>query len=301
METWFVCSDIHDDTEALKAFADYAQAQQANRLILLGDLSLRPYKPSDFEKLVQDPNRQAIYEFIQAKRAHNDAVLLEMKRTLDGSGIQYHVIPGNYDPALERLFGEHDLHSKTTILGEAKTLGYGGADASPAHIELLAQMNEVVSFDHRELLYRLLTERPTIGLIHNPPKDYCDDLFDGKHVGTPATKAYIFEHQPKLIISGHIHEAGPNGNNPNGVRGIQTIRHNGGKTTTVLNPGNLGRFELILNPETLEPFRAFDYGTFIQVKVEADGTPKQVVQYTLQPLSTRGIGQVRTLEEYKIS
>lgn len=299
MKTIYACSDIHDDTQALEAFAKYATAQGADHIACLGDLALRPYSAEALKQLALTKN---LSTFLAARETQTNQNLLEMKTILDSSGIDYSVIPGNYDKKLDTIFGSRDLHGKTRQLGSAKVFGYGGADAYPDHIALLVQIGqhtdreEIVNFSHEELYGRLSVEQPAIGLIHNPPHQLCDDLFNGQHVGTKATTQHILEYGPKLIMSGHIHEAGPNGNNPNGVRGIAGYQNpKTGKTTVVINPGNLGRFELI-NPTTLEPIRAFDYGTFVRVDVEEDGTPKKLVQYSLQT-KDRGVGQIRTLDE----
>jgi Icc-related predicted phosphoesterase len=196
------------------------------------------------------------------------------------------------------------LHLRTTQWGEAKVAGYGGADAYPEHIELLARLQQIVPFDHQQLLRFLSQERPDIGLIHNPPQGFCDVLYDGRNVGTAATTAYIVRTMPKLILSGHIHESGPNGNNPKGVEGIAGFEKDW-KRTVVVNPGNLGRFELVTT--NLETVMDFDHGTFSQVDIEADGTPVKVVHYSVQPESqfrqkgiSRTLGPVRTVEEYTL-
>ena len=49
----FVASDIHDDVESLDKFVDYAQANNSNRIALLGDLSLRPCCQDSLEKLIK--------------------------------------------------------------------------------------------------------------------------------------------------------------------------------------------------------------------------------------------------------
>lgn len=306
-----IASDIHDDTEALAAFTDFAQAQQADRILLLGDLSLRPYTAQDLQTLLaqqteQGIPRSAVQTFIDAKNRHNTTTLNEMKRILDHSGISYHVIPGNYDGSLTGVFGAHDLHLKTTQFGEAKVAGYGGADAFPPHIQLLVDLGQITSFNHQELYNFLMQEKPVIGIIHNPPNEMCDNMYNGQNVGTPATVAYIAHQQPKLILSGHIHEAGPNGNNPAGVKGI-TGCETAGKRTIVVNPGNLGRFDLMRMP-TLETTMSFDHGTFSEVHIEADGTPTKAVHYSVQPekefrqrgLTDRHVGPVRELAEYAL-
>lgn len=298
MKTIYACSDIHDDTQALEAFAKYAQAQGADHLACLGDLALRPYTAQDLASLARTKD---VSTFLAAREKRSSQNLRAMKTILDAAGIDYTVIPGNYDGKLDAVFGERDLHGKTRQLGSAKVFGYGGADAFPDHIGLLVQIGqhldreEIVNFSHQELYDKLTAEKPAIGFIHNPPHQLCDDMFNGQHVGTKATTQHILEYGPKLIMSGHIHEAGPNGNNPNGVRGVAGYQNPQTGMTVVINPGNLGRFELI-HPSTLEPIRAFDYGTFVRVDIEEDGTPKKLVQYSLQT-KDRSVGQVRTLEE----
>ena len=293
----FVASDIHDDVEALRVFADYAGAKEADRILVLGDFSLRPYTVEDLWELSE--RRDQKKDFIRKKDQHCGQVLREMKGVLDSTGIPYQVIPGNYDGnrLLEEVFGDRNVHKRNFDLGEAKAFGYGGADANPQHIIFLERMGETTHFDHQELFNLLMFNQPDVCMIHNPPLNLCDDMFNGQNVGTPATTEYIRRSQPKLVLSGHIHEAGPYGNNPKGVRGISGVEING-RRTIVVNPGNLGRFELMKFP-SLETMMAFDHGTFVEMNIEADGTPRDVKQYSLQ--ERRGsVGEVRTLEEYNL-
>ena len=296
MKKIYIASDIHDDVEALDKFVDYAQANNSDRIALLGDLSLKPYNKDSLEKLIKNGDENI---FVKEKTAHNNIILNDMKKILDDSGIQYNVIPGNYDSNFSNVFGDKNLHLNSTNIGEVKVSGYGGADEFPPHIMRLVKLGEIVDFDHNELYNFLNQEKPDIGFVHNPPQGYCDDLYNGKNVGTPASTKYILENSPKIILSGHIHEAGPNANNPNGVNGIIKIENEKtGKDTYVINPGNLGRFELI-NPRTLETDREFDYGTFVELDIEDDGTPTRLKQYTLQT-KDRNIGKIRQIEDYKL-
>jgi Icc-related predicted phosphoesterase len=298
----YVFSDIHDDIEALAAFTDYAQSQEADNLIFLGDFSLRPYTASDLSNLIDSPqNPRDIQKFIKAKRTHNEKIIGEMKTVLDSSGIDYLVIPGNYDPKISKIFGENDIHNKTTKIGEAKVFGYGGADIFPPQILPLANWGEIVKFDHRELYDRLITEKPDIAITHNPPRGLCDDMFDGTNIGATSTAEYIEENYPKLVLSGHIHEAGPLGNNPARVKGIRTVENDSGKKTTIINPGNLGRFELISIP-SLETKMSFPFGTFVEVLTEEDGTPKKINQYSLAGIKGKeGIGKVSKISEFDLN
>ena len=160
---------------------------------------------------------------------------------------------------------------------------------------------EIVKFDHRELYERLVAERPDIAVIHNPPRGLCDDMFDGTNIGTSSTTEYIEKNYPKLVLSGHIHEAGPLGNNPAGVKGIRTVENDSGKKTTIINPGNLGRFELISIP-SLETQMPFPFGTFVEVLTEEDGTPKKINQYSLAGIKGKEcIGKVSKIGEFDLN
>jgi uncharacterized protein len=58
---------------------------------------------------------------------------------------------------------------------------------------------------------------------HSPPYDTaCDRLRSGRHVGSPALRAFVDREQPDLLLCGHIHEA----------RGVDDVG-----ATRVVNPG----------------------------------------------------------------
>jgi len=295
----YVMSDTHDDVEAVNAAVDFAASQglKNSRLVHCGDFSLRPYSLEDLRALARTRDVNA---FKTAKKRTNNQTLNEMKRIFDTSEIPYTVVPGNYDGDLDDIFGEANIHLRTAQFGNLRVAGYGGADANPPHIELLEEMGEITRFDHGELYRHLMKTNPTIAIIHNPPQGLCDDMYNGKNAGTPATTKYIVENGGiKLVLSGHIHEAGPNANNPDGIFGLaQAKRSQNGEVITVINPGNLGRFELI-HPRTLDTIRTFDYGTFVRVDVKDDGTPAHLTQYTVQKEGRR-IGDVREIRSMNL-
>lgn len=297
MKKIFVCSDIHDDCEALKAYADFAKKEGADMLMIAGDFSLRPYTVESLDELV---NTQEVETFIQERDTHVKKKLRDMKKILDDSGIDYMVVPGNYDcnGDITEIFESKNINKASSKIGDAKITGYGGADASPQHILLQSQIGLDHSFDHKELYDLLNDENPDLILLHNPPQGLCDDMFNGNNVGTPAATQYIIEQGPKLVIAGHIHEAGPLGQNPNGVCGIAGIKNpETGKQTLVVNPGNLGKFEAV-HPRTLETLREFDYGTFVELNIDEEGNPKSLIQYVLDtPLDkTSTASKLRELE-----
>jgi Icc-related predicted phosphoesterase len=289
---WFICSDVHDDVEALARFLDYAQAQQADAVVHVGDHSLRPYTLEALEAGIESRDLGA---FIMAKRTHNESVLRTAKELLDKSQIPYVTIPGNYDPSITHIFNERDVHLRSVKLEGIDVFGYGGAELYPPHIDLLVKMNEIVKFDERELAGALKRAKPKVLVLHTPPYQMCDLTFRGEHWGAQVATRYIVENWPKLVMCGHVHESGPLGANPGGVRGVFAGGDDGERRTIVINPGNLGRFELV-RADTLERQMALPYGTFAHVEVADDGTALRIAQYRLDS-PERDIGQVRVMGE----
>ncbi len=298
-----IASDIHDDVEALNYVAEYSACQEVDAILLAGDLSLRPYNTQDLEQLLASKTEDgfpesALQKFVQAKNDHNFQVLSSMKAILGRSGVPFYVIGGNYDPLLSPIFGNKDLHTSTTKLGTIKMAGYGGADEYPPHIILLAQLGQIVPYSSDDLYEFLSKEMPDICLVHNPPEGICDATYNGSHAGDSKFRRFIAKHSPKLVISGHIHESGPNSNNPLGIAGLG-IYINGSteKVTVAVNPGNLGRYDAVSFP-SLETEMSFDHGTFMRVDMDQDGTPFLVRSFSIQPVDERGKKEIlqRTLD-----
>jgi Icc-related predicted phosphoesterase len=304
VKSLYVMSDTHDDLEAVARAVDFAKSEgkEGSRIVHVGDLALRPYTKESLDKLVKDRDFE---NFILEKREHNEGVLSEYKDILNSSGMPFTVIPGNYDGNLNEIFGDADIHNKIDDWNGVRVIGYGAGGnldeewIGPGHMQLLVKLGEIEMFNGKELDNLLKKNKPSIAVIHNPPYGFCDDMFNGEHVGTPTTTRYMQENDGlKLVLSGHIHEAGPNANNPNGVNGISGIQRESGERTIVVNPGNLGRFG-ILNPQTLDSVREFDYGTFVRVDIEEDGEPVRVKQYSVQE-DNNTIGKVREIGDFDL-
>lgn len=166
------------------------------------------------------------------------------------------------------------------------------------------KMGEKFEFNPSDLAKLLVESEPDIILLHTPPYLLCDNTYQGQNWGAPKVTQYLahpnLKKSPKLIAAGHVHEAGPSGNNPAGVKGLTGYQHpQTGKVTMVVNPGNLGRFELV-NPHNLDTHLKLPYGTFNRVDLEEDGSLKKLVQYALDTLN-RGIGNVRQIREFDVN
>jgi uncharacterized protein len=71
----------------------------------------------------------------------------------------------------------------------------------------LAQQWAFTTADQNEDLREFEFGYHDIIVSHGLPLDCLDRTNSGRHIGSPALQAYILEHQPKLVVCGHVHEA----------------------------------------------------------------------------------------------
>ena len=304
VKSLYVMSDTHDDLAAVGRAVDFAKSEgrEGSRIVHVGDLGLRPYTKEDLDLVMRTRDAG---NFVEAIKRRTAQVHLRYKTILEESEMPFTVIPGNYDPSLTQFFGDNDIHNRAVDWNGIRVVGYGAGGnldeewIGPEHMEPVFKLGQIQRFNPLELKTLLENNGPAIAVIHNPPYGLCDDMFNGQHVGTRTSRNYIEQSEGlKLVLSGHIHEAGPNGNNPAGVKGISGIDKGNGNRTIVINPGNLGIFG-ILNPRTLDPVKEFDYGTFVRVDIEEDGTPVRVKQYSVKE-SGGQVGQAREIGNFDL-
>ncbi len=118
------------------------------------------------------------------------------------------VLPGNHESAdmieafCER-FGLHALHGRSIEREGFHIAGLGYSTPTP--------FNTPGEYTEEEMAERLLPFaglNPLILICHCPPHATALDLTrDGAHAGSRAVARFIQEHQPKIFVSGHIHEA----------------------------------------------------------------------------------------------
>ena len=51
------------------------------------------------------------------------------------------------------------------------------------------------------------SDQPLVLVSHQPPYDTACDVARGRHVGSRAIRECVLEHQPDLVLCGHIHES----------------------------------------------------------------------------------------------
>lgn len=299
----YFMSDTHDDLEAVSRAVDFIMAQGKRNSVIIngGDLSLRPYNKESLDSLMASAIKEgdkiklpedAVKQFVKEKRLYNGGVLDEYAEIYHNSGIPSLVIPGNYDGSLTGILAG-DIHNRAKRLMGIKFAGYGGGGnfddpwIGPGHMQFLYKCDEIQKFDPKELRALLDKENPSIAVIHSPPNGHCDNIGGDRHIGNHTTANYAAENNDlKLVLSGHVH-----------TPGISAIQKTNGNKVLVVNPGNLGRFEMVDN-ETLETGRETDgHGTFVRIDVEDDGRPISAAFYTVAD-KCRAVKKARQCSEF---
>lgn len=119
-------------------------------------------------------------------------------------------VPGNLDrpEVLDFLQDEGlSLHGSGRMYGGLGFFGCGGSNPTPFRTPFELEEEEI-----REVLRRGWKEvrdaQALIVLCHTPPQGTkIDRLKDGRHVGSPAVRELLAELEPRVCLSGHVHEA----------------------------------------------------------------------------------------------
>lgn len=121
------------------------------------------------------------------------------------------MLPGNYDIDLRyTALRDRDMHQKTRNLRGLKFAGYGGAPIATSGIpEKLSVVYHESTKDGR--LYSepedfFEEQQPDVLLLHNPCYGFFDRVPSVGHVGSQGIRSYLDRHNPKLVVSGHVHE-----------------------------------------------------------------------------------------------
>lgn len=167
-------SDTHQDVKALKALMKRAQEDDIEFLICAGDLSI----------------------FGRGLR--------EGLSMLNSVGKKVYFIPGNHEDGLKGLpellkeFSHlEDLHKKAVLIRDYVFLGYGGD-----------------GFSQRDAVFRKLARewygqfngKKTVFVAHGPAYGTKVDEIEGRNVGSFDFRKFVERIQPKIMISGHLHE-----------------------------------------------------------------------------------------------
>lgn len=256
MSTWFFTSDLHGQSDLYEQVLSLAAAR-APRVVLIGG-DLGPHSSGQAGVARQRLWLEGfLVEF--ARRLHEAVPACELG-----------LLMGNDDWAanldvLERHHGGlwHHLHERVVSLADVPVAGLSyvpitpfqmkdwdrwedGEEESPLRLEGyrsdasgMVRPFALDPADRRPTLHEALealaaqcAARDTIFALHSPPLGTgCDQMGQGQHVGSRAIRAFIERHQPKLVLSGHIHES---------VRVSGAWRDRLGASVCV-NPGQFGQ------------------------------------------------------------
>jgi len=119
-------------------------------------------------------------------------------------------LPGNLDH--REVIGFLDaqgvsLHGDARRVGELGIFGCGGSNRTPFGTPTELSDTEIELLLDRG--WRAVQDAPQqLMVCHTPPAHTATDrLATGRHVGSPAVRAFIEAHQPAVCITGHIHES----------------------------------------------------------------------------------------------
>ena len=258
MSEWFFTSDLHGSGELYEQVVSLA-ADHAPRVVILGG-DLAPHGTGSagvgHQRLFLEG---FLVEFARRLReaARGAELLLIMGN--DDWGANHDVLE-RHDGALWRL-----LHERVVQVDGIAVAGLSwvpitpfaikdwerwedGADEAPARLHgWLSGSDGVREFqfdpalrsptiaEGLEALATLAPAASTVYVLHSPPRDtVCDVTATRQHVGSRAIRAFVETRQPRLVLSGHIHES------PR-VSGAWRDRVG---DTPVVNPGQFGSRQL---------------------------------------------------------
>ncbi len=132
----------------------------------------------------------------------------ELAKTLDtlNVGTEIYFLPGNHDDVNELKWicqeydGFHFFHSRYVKIKQLTFAGLGGG---------IPGLPFAVSEEEaRQILKRFVNLENLVLCTHTPPHGTLVDLTgSGNHIGYQSLRDFITEIQPKVVYSGHVHEA----------------------------------------------------------------------------------------------
>ncbi|NQV90853.1 metallophosphoesterase [Candidatus Woesearchaeota archaeon] len=171
---FLVFTDLHEDKKGLKELAKRASQNDIDFVIATGDIS-------NFGRGLRN-----VFE------------------TMNKVGKKFYAIPGNHEEgsdAMEQFAGEFEhcfnLHKRAVIIEDYVFLGYGGGGFAMEDAEFRKIARN---------WYGKYKGKKIVLLTHGPPFNTNLDKLEQGHVGSIDYRKFIERIQPKLAISGHLHE-----------------------------------------------------------------------------------------------
>ena len=251
---WFFTSDLHGQGELYEQVVTLAAERRPGAVLLGGDLAPHGTGPHG----------------VRHQRVFLEGFLVEFARRLREAapGVELLLLMGNDDWAvnhgvLEQYDGTlwHVLHARALHVHDVWVAGLSwvpitpfaikdwerwedGRDETPARLHGWLSGGEALRefcfdpgrrtptiADGLAELVALSPAADTVYVLHSPPLGTaCDAIATRQHVGSRAIRSFVEAQQPRLVLSGHIHES---------PRVSGAWRDRLGRTT-VVNPGQFG-------------------------------------------------------------
>ncbi len=189
-------SDIHGTLRGQEVALRYCEVHNPDLAVVTGDIT-QFGPPEDAKHFLDDLSRK----------------------------VKTFALPGNCDPfevlgAIDASQAEN-LHLAKIEMHGLTFIGFGGSNPTPFNTifelpedEIFNGINDLIEFDKGS---------STVLVTHCPPKGYRDEVLGRGKMGSEAIAQVVEKYKPRLVISGHIHEA----------YGVEEL----GATTTIVNPG----------------------------------------------------------------
>ncbi len=182
-----------DDMQATLHFAEKAKDGLTPDVLSVGE-------GEEYLKLAAEAHQELLRKY----QTMNKAIVATQKKCF--------IIPGNYDIALPgTAVAPYSLHEKSEILNGIKFAGYGSAPIFTPGIpeELTVEFEEKGSGNSlvSKPMDFMLREGADVFVLHNPPYGTLDKLPRYGHCGSQGLRQAVDEVQPRLVLSGHVHES----------------------------------------------------------------------------------------------
>ncbi len=166
-------SDIHGDQRARRFLDSVVQAASPDLLVICGDITT--FGPASFAESL-----------------------------LTGLKVRCAAVPGNCDPPeVAEVIRKRciPLHGRREIIEGIPFVGLGGAPCC-TH----TTPNELEESEIESLLAKTMVDGCVV-VSHAPPIGANDVTRSGKSLGSSSLAEYVSRFKPRLLLSGHVHEA----------------------------------------------------------------------------------------------
>jgi Icc-related predicted phosphoesterase len=166
-------SDIHGDQRARRFVDRLIAASSPDLLVICGDITT--FGPASFAESL-----------------------------LSGLKVKCAAVPGNCDPAeVQEVIGKHciSLHGRRVEIDGIQFIGLGGAPLCSNSTPLELEEGEIDSFLSKTMV------KDCVIVSHAPPVGTNDLTKSGRSLGSSSLAKHVVQCVPRLLLSGHVHEA----------------------------------------------------------------------------------------------